>query len=404
MDSLTQITLGAAVGEVLLGKKLGNKAILWGAFGGTVPDLDIIGNFFMNDVQALAFHRGITHSIFFAIVASLPLGWLLSSWYKQSFRSNKSFKWFKWSLFLIAYLGLVFGLFSVFDFLKASNAWLLIVIGLLLGVVIFRRYYYEEVRPPDPGYTVSFKAGYLLFFWAIITHIALDVFTSFGTQVFKPFSDYRLALGSISVVDPLYTIPFLSTIIAASFLNRTKRLRRILVWSGIAISTGYLLFTVYNKHRVESIFKATLADQGHHPDRIYVTPYILNNILWHCVAEENDGFHIGAYSLFDQQKATENITYVKKNDHLLEEIKVDPDVKTLQWFSNNYYSIMREANSIYLGDLRYGNSPSDYIQPSDYVFIFKIDKSDQGIVVTEMRNREDIGPRFRTMWKRIKGI
>ncbi|MFM8916554.1 MAG: metal-dependent hydrolase, partial [Bacteroidota bacterium] len=35
MDSLTQIVLGAAVGEVLLGKKLGNKAMLLGAIGGT---------------------------------------------------------------------------------------------------------------------------------------------------------------------------------------------------------------------------------------------------------------------------------------------------------------------------------------------------------------------------------
>ena len=58
MDSITQAALGAAVGEVVLGKKVGNKATLWGAFGGTLPDLDIFLNPFLTDVQSLVVHRG----------------------------------------------------------------------------------------------------------------------------------------------------------------------------------------------------------------------------------------------------------------------------------------------------------------------------------------------------------
>ena len=49
MDSLTQIVLGAAVGEALLGKKLGNKALLLGAIAGTIPDLDVLLNIFFKD-------------------------------------------------------------------------------------------------------------------------------------------------------------------------------------------------------------------------------------------------------------------------------------------------------------------------------------------------------------------
>ena len=41
MDSITQIVLGAAVGEVVAGKKMGGKAALWGAIAGTIPDLDV---------------------------------------------------------------------------------------------------------------------------------------------------------------------------------------------------------------------------------------------------------------------------------------------------------------------------------------------------------------------------
>ena len=56
MDSLTQIVLGAAVGEVVLGRKIGNRAMLWGAVAGTIPDLDVmIGSLFMNEINGLAF-------------------------------------------------------------------------------------------------------------------------------------------------------------------------------------------------------------------------------------------------------------------------------------------------------------------------------------------------------------
>ena len=66
MDSLTQIVLGAACGEIVLGKKIGNKALLFGAIGGTIPDLDVfVGRLlFDNEILVMAFHRGFMHSIF----------------------------------------------------------------------------------------------------------------------------------------------------------------------------------------------------------------------------------------------------------------------------------------------------------------------------------------------------
>ena len=65
MDSLTQIVLGAACGEAVLGKKIGNRALLFGAIGGTIPDLDVfIGSLlYGNEIDAMVFHRGIMHSI-----------------------------------------------------------------------------------------------------------------------------------------------------------------------------------------------------------------------------------------------------------------------------------------------------------------------------------------------------
>ncbi len=78
MDSLTHIVLGAAIGEVALGKKIGNKAILWGALISTIPDLDVFLSPLLNPVNALFFHRGVSHSLLAAIFLIPAIGFILS--------------------------------------------------------------------------------------------------------------------------------------------------------------------------------------------------------------------------------------------------------------------------------------------------------------------------------------
>ena len=42
------------------------------------------------------------------------------------------------------------------------------------------------------------------------THGLLDSCTSYGTQLFWPFSDVRVAWDTMSIVDPLFTVPYWS--------------------------------------------------------------------------------------------------------------------------------------------------------------------------------------------------
>lgn len=72
MDSITQAILGASIGEFLGGKKYGRKAALIGAIVATIPDLDVfIGPLLYSDpIQAELFHRSVTHSLLFSIVAA----------------------------------------------------------------------------------------------------------------------------------------------------------------------------------------------------------------------------------------------------------------------------------------------------------------------------------------------
>ncbi len=68
MDSLTHIVLGAVVGEAAVGKKMGNKALVYGAIAGSLPDFDVFVARFFDPVDALFVHRGFSHSLFLLVI------------------------------------------------------------------------------------------------------------------------------------------------------------------------------------------------------------------------------------------------------------------------------------------------------------------------------------------------
>lgn len=85
VDSITQAALGAAVGELLLGRKLGNRAIAWGALFGTLPDLDVVVAPFLDNAANLWWHRGPSHSLLVMVLAA----WLLSPWLAKRWKRDK---------------------------------------------------------------------------------------------------------------------------------------------------------------------------------------------------------------------------------------------------------------------------------------------------------------------------
>jgi inner membrane protein len=76
MDSLTHICLGACIGEIALGKRLGKKALIWGALAQSLPDIDIAAGLFVSPDKDLLLHRGITHSLIFAVIVGLLVAFL----------------------------------------------------------------------------------------------------------------------------------------------------------------------------------------------------------------------------------------------------------------------------------------------------------------------------------------
>ena len=85
MDSLTQLTFGAACGEAVLGKKVGRKALLWGAVLGTIPDLDVfipLGG----PVNDFVYHRGFSHSLFLLAFLSPVMAWFITKIHSETKR------------------------------------------------------------------------------------------------------------------------------------------------------------------------------------------------------------------------------------------------------------------------------------------------------------------------------
>jgi len=200
MDSFTQIALGAAVGETVLGKKVGNRAMVWGAVGGTIPDLDILANFVTDEMTALAFHRGISHSFFFAATFPIALGWLIHRLYSSGAYKTKGYKSlviFGSMLFFTAVATVI----CAIPILTGGDPYYPTIIGFtLLGIALAHWLKVSYYRAELTEVNASWKDWSWLLFWAIFTHPLLDCCTAYGTQVFQPFSDYRVALNNISVV------------------------------------------------------------------------------------------------------------------------------------------------------------------------------------------------------------
>ncbi|MGB1248258.1 MAG: metal-dependent hydrolase [Chitinophagales bacterium] len=377
MDSLTQIVLGAAAGEVVLGKKIGNRALLFGAVGGTIPDLDVLGKFFLSNIDNLAFHRGISHSILFSIIGAVIFGWLVHRIYQSAYH-----KWIAIFCRAVAIVLVGFALDFVFKIIFPTTIVPTIIAGLGLAFLFYwtsKKSYFTNIwKTPE----ANLRDWQWLFFFSLITHPILDCFTMYGTQLFAPFSDMRVAWSTVSVVDPMYTVPFLLCLIVASRFARESKTRRNWTYAGIALSSFYLLFTVVNKQRINHVFETALQKQNIPVERFITNATIMNNILWNCTAETDEYFYMGQYSWFDEGEI--EFIQVEKNHHLLNKTETDYTIQKLRWFSDDYFTVSPLEEKVQFNDLRFGTFTGKADNPNDFIFKFILtDNGEEGYYMEE---------------------
>lgn len=405
MDSLTQVVLGAAVGEATLGKKIGNRAIVWGGIAGTIPDLDVLGNAFMTPIEALAFHRGITHALVFFVIAAPIFAWLTHQFYQQKIYRQQTYKTTISMLFSIVFIGF-FGSLNYISLLDGEPSIPLLLITLITAYFFFRsvwNYWRKPTAEIDMSNT-SIKDWSILFGLGFLTHTLLDACTPFGTQLFQPFSNVRISFDTIAVIDPLYTVPFLICLIITAFYHRTSSKRRFFNWLGIGLSCVYLAFTFYNQHQMENKFKALLEDRNVTYNRVSVVPTIFNNALWQCVAETDTNYVFTNYSVFDKNLDKIELVSIEKNHDLLVPYGNDKEVKILKWFSKGYYNVEKNPDgSLQYNDLKMAVIPEDIFGELYFGMNYTISEAGSGIMITENREMKFPEGMFQRFWKRIKG-
>lgn len=299
MDSLTQIVLGIATAELVAGKKLGNKTFLYGAFLGTIPDLDIIVGKFMNDVDGVAIHRGLSHSLLFFLFLAPVLGYVISKIEKS--KSN-------------------------------------------------------------------FKSAFWMVFCCLTTHVFLDMFTSWGTQILWPL-EYRFALKTIFVIDPLYTIPLLISLIYV-WRNKEHLVRKKYLYKGLIISSCYLLLTCVLKLVAVHQFEKALNNQNITYQELIVKPTAFNTILWNANVAAPNGYYLSDYSFFDSQPIS--FTYYAKNSTLEKNVEHIDDFQKLKKISEGWYLVTEDNHNLYFNDLRFGLLNNNTKNPQfafSYLFI-----------------------------------
>ncbi|MFS4493259.1 metal-dependent hydrolase [Maribacter sp. 2308TA10-17] len=332
MDSLTQIVLGAAVGEAVLGKKVGNKAMLYGAIAGTIPDLDVLTRYFVDTVTATEWHRGVSHSIFFSVLFAPIFGWLI---WKTNSKSNATFKDWSW-----------------------------------------------------------------LMFWGLFTHPILDAFTTWGTQLFWPFK-MRLAFQNIFVIDPLYTLPFLTFLILTMFQKRTSPKRKKYNYYGLFISSTYLLITLILKGFAYKQFTNNLQEQGITYEEIDIRPAPFNSILWTANVDTEDAYLIGNYSFFDSQPIA--FSSYQKNHELLGSLATNDKVVRLIDIAEGWYTIIEEDEKLFFNDLRFGLL-SLKANEKRFAFTYELKNAEQGLMVNETpKTPSDAEGLLNSLWTRIWG-
>lgn len=111
MDSLTHIVLGASIGEIIAGKRIGKKALVIGALANSFPDIDIIASFWLPITKDLLAHRGFTHSLLFVFLSAPILGYLCFRLFRKD---NMSWQWWTWFWLLELFVHIFIDAFNAY--------------------------------------------------------------------------------------------------------------------------------------------------------------------------------------------------------------------------------------------------------------------------------------------------
>ncbi|MDI9224158.1 metal-dependent hydrolase [Pantoea sp. EA-12] len=321
MDSLSQLTLGAAVTVAVMGKRVPLwQSALVGAIAGTLPDLDVFIDH-GDAIRNMTLHRTESHALLLLTLVAPLLGWLVA----RATRSREY--WRNWCLAI----------------------WL-----------------------------------------ALITHPLLDLTTVYGTQLGLPFTDFPYAIGSMYIIDPLYTLPLLIALVIA--LGRRDRVGLRWNQAGLLVSTLYLGWSMVVQCVATRHIEQDLLQQSVTPQQVLVTPTAFNTLVWRTVIMTPDQYGEAYWSLMSPDRPLE-ISWHSRHSELFAAFKGQWHAERVAWFSHGFYAMKQQGEDILMSDLRMGEAPN-------YTFTFNLGSPQSPVLAPE--REPSVRPSLVQAWHKLR--
>tara|TARA_B100001142_G_scaffold329389_1_gene392516 strand:+ start:3735 stop:4775 length:1041 start_codon:yes stop_codon:yes gene_type:complete len=204
---------------------------------------------------------------------------------------------------------------------------------------------------------MDFKTTYVASFFGYASHGLLDACTSYGTQLFWPFSSERIAWNNISIVDPLFTLPILILIITAI---KTRKI--IFSWIAVGWGASYLVLGLVQYDRAFSVAEKIAISRGHEASRLTLKPSFGNLILWKSIYEHKDNYFVDAIRIVGSSTwcSGESIPKLNVDEHfptLDQASQQFTDIQRFLWFSQGYLGFDHSRGLV--ADIRYSMLPND---------------------------------------------
>ena len=262
--------------------------------------------------------------------------------------------------------------------------------------------FWHTVLAPALGWGIArldgqpglWRRWWLAAWLALVTHPLLDTMTVYGTQLLQPFSDHPFGVGSLFIIDPLYTVPLL---IGLVWTLASQRLRPNAI--GLAFSCAYIAWSVAAQWHATSVARETLARQGVQVQHLLVTPAPFNTVLWRVVAVTPTDYREGFYSLLDDGRDI-RFDVFDRGAGLIAAYRGDAHHDRMARFTHGFYKMEARDGRAWLSDLRMGQEPA-------YSFNFDIGPASgpgqPPPKATHERTRPDIGRALAWLWRRMGG-
>ena len=230
-----------------------------------------------------------------------------------------------------------------------THALAFIPVGALICAIAFHWFLRHQLK---------FSFTYLACLVGYASHGPLDACTTYGTLLFWPFSDTRVAWNNVSVVDPIFTVPVL-VLGYYSF----KRHSPILGRCALGWAIGYLLLGLSQTHSAQTAGAELAASRGHVPVRAQASPAIGNLWLWRHIYEYDGRIYADALRVGFNDRVFEGSSLSRLNmsefaRRLNQGSTQAKDVDRFAKFADGYLGIAEDDENRII-DLRYSPLPNE---------------------------------------------